>query len=96
MKFLDKFNTTSELPKTRGDLTNVKQRDDEPLLDYLERFKKIYHEIEGLSQDTVITYFKGGLKSYVLKMEFGLRHSRTLGEMFKTAKHVALAIEQLD
>lgn len=46
-KFLDKFSTTGELPKTRGDLKNVKQKDDEPLLDYLERFKKIYNEIEG-------------------------------------------------
>lgn len=32
--FLDKFSTVGELPKTRGDLTNVKQRDDEPLLEY--------------------------------------------------------------
>lgn len=50
--FLDKFTTVGEIPKTRGDLTNIKQRDDEPLLDYLERFKKTYDEIKGLSQDT--------------------------------------------
>lgn len=33
--FLDKFSTTEEILKSRGDLTNVKQGDDEPLLDYL-------------------------------------------------------------
>lgn len=53
-KFLDKFSTAGELPKMRGDMTNVKSRDDEPLLEYLEQFKKIYDKIEGLSQDTVI------------------------------------------
>lgn len=70
--FLDKFSTTGEIPKTRGDLTNIKQRDDEPFLDYLEWFKKTYNEIEGLSQDTVLTCFEGGLKSHALKIEFGL------------------------
>lgn len=92
-KCFDKFSTVGELPKTRGDLTNVKQKDDEPLMDYVKRFKKIYDEIEGLSQDTIITCFEGGLKSHALKTEFGLRHSQTIGEMFKTAKHIALAIE---
>lgn len=29
-------------------------------------------------------------------MEFGLRHPRTIGKMFKTVKHVALAIGQPD
>lgn len=95
-KFLGKFSTVGELPTTMGDLTNIKQKDDELILEYLERFKKIYDEIEGLSQDTVITCFKGGLKSHTLKTEFELRNPRTIGEMFKTAKHVALAIEQPD
>lgn len=50
--FLDKFSTAREIPKTRGDLTTVKQGDDELLLDYLERFKQIYDDIEGLSQES--------------------------------------------
>lgn len=36
--FLDKFSTIDEIPKTRGNLTNVKQQDNESLFDYLERF----------------------------------------------------------
>lgn len=40
-----------------------------------------------------MTYFEGGLRTHALKIEFGLRHPQTLGEMFKT-KHIALAIEQ--
>lgn len=41
-----------------------------------------------------MTYFEGGLRTHALKIEFGLRHPQTLGEMFKTTKHIALAIEQ--
>lgn len=47
--FLDKFNTTRTIAKTREDLANIKQRDDESLLSFLERFKKMYDEIEGIS-----------------------------------------------
>lgn len=71
---LENFSTAGELPKTREDLTNVKQSDDEPLLEYWERFKRIYDKIEGHSQDTVITCFEEGLRSHALKTEFGLRH----------------------
>lgn len=70
--FLDKFSTTGEIQKTSVDLTNVKQGDDEPLLDYLEGFKRINDDIEGLSQDIVVTYFEGRLRSHALKTEFGL------------------------
>lgn len=38
--FMDKFNTAGIIPKTRGDLANVKQRDDEILLEYLKRFRR--------------------------------------------------------
>lgn len=60
--FLDKFNTTETIPKTRGDMANIKQRDDESLLSFLEQFKKTYDKIEGINKDTVITCFKGGFK----------------------------------
>lgn len=56
--FLDKFSTAGAMPKIRGDLANVKQKDDETLLSFLERLKKTYDEIEGNSQDTVITCFE--------------------------------------
>lgn len=56
--FLDKFSTACAIPKTRGDLANMKQRDDETLLEYLERFKKRHYEIDGITQDTAITYFE--------------------------------------
>lgn len=94
--FLNKFSTIGEIAKTRGDLTNVKQCDGNLLFDYLERFKKVYDKIEGLSQDTIMTYFEGGLRSHALKMEFLLHRLQTFGEMFKTTKHVALGIEQSD
>lgn len=44
----------------RGDLANIKQREDETLLAYLEHFKRTYDEIEEITQDTTITCFEGG------------------------------------
>lgn len=49
--FLDKFRTVGTILKTRGDLVNIKQREDKSLLSYLEWFKKIYEEIEVISQE---------------------------------------------
>lgn len=57
--FLDKFSTARKIPKTRGDLANIKQREDKTLLVYLELFKRTYDEIEEISQDKTITCFEG-------------------------------------
>lgn len=46
--FLDKFSTAGELPKTRVDLTNVKQRDDEPLLEYCRGSREFTMKPEDL------------------------------------------------
>lgn len=89
--FLDKFSTTGTIPKTRGDLTNIKQGDNETLLAYLECFKKTYDEIKGLSQDTVITCFEGEFRSRMLYTELQLHKFETIGEMFNVAFKVALA-----
>lgn len=86
--FLDKLSTAGTIPITRGDLTNIKQRDDESLLSYLDRFKRMYDKI---SQDTVITCFEGGFRSRMLYMELQLRKPETIGEMFSVAWKVALA-----
>lgn len=88
---LDKFSTAGTIPKTRGDLVNIKQRDDETLLSFLERFKKTYDDIEGINQDTVITYFEGGFQFRMLHTELQLRKLGTIGEMFNVARKVALA-----
>lgn len=77
--------------KTRGDLANTKQRHDESLLSYLERFKKTYEDIEGLSQDTVITSFEGGFRSKTLFTELQFRKPTSIGAMFNVARQIALA-----
>lgn len=64
--FLDKFSTAGKIPKTRGDLANIEQREGETLLAYLERIKQTYNEIEEIRQDTMITYFEGGFQSKML------------------------------
>lgn len=88
--FLDKFSTSGTITKTRGDLANIKQKEDESLLSYLERFKKTYDEIEGINQDTVITCFEGYFRSRILYTELQQRKSETIGEMFSIAWKVAL------
>lgn len=67
--FLDKFSTAGTIPKTRGDLANIKQREDESLLYFLEHFKKTYDEIERISQNIVIIYFEGEFRSRMLYIE---------------------------
>lgn len=68
----------------------MKLIDDETLLEYLERFKKIHYEINGITQDTMITYFEGGLRSKMLYIELQLRKPETIGEVFNVARKVAL------
>lgn len=89
--YLDKFNTAGTIPKTRGDLANIKQRDDKSLLSFLERSKKMYDEIEGISQDKVITCFEGRFRSKMVYTELQLRKLENIGEMFNVAQKVALA-----
>lgn len=89
--FLDKFSTTGTIPKMSEDLGNVKYRDDETLLEYLKRFKKIHDEIGGITQDTAITCFKGGFRSKMLYTKLQLRKLKTICEMFSMAIKVALA-----
>lgn len=89
--FVDKINTTGTIAKTRGALANIKQRDDDSLLSFLERFKKTYDKIEGINQDIVITCFERGFKSKMLNTELQLRKPETIREMFNVARKMALA-----
>lgn len=50
----------------------------------------MYNEIEGISQDTVITCFEGGFRSRMLYTELQLQKLETIGEMFNVACKVAL------
>lgn len=43
-QFLDKFSTIGDHSKTRGGLANIKQREGESLLSYLNRFKRTVYE----------------------------------------------------
>lgn len=88
--FLDKFSIAGTIFKTRADLVNIKQREGKSLMSYLERFKKMYDEIEGISQDMVIAYFECGFRSRMLYTELELRKPETISEMFNVACKVAL------
>lgn len=79
--------------KTRGDLANIKQREVESLLSYLDRFKRTYYEIKGINKDTVITCFKGRFQSRMLYIELQLRRLDIIEEMFSVAQKVALVEE---
>lgn len=87
---MEKFSTARIISKTRGDVANINQREGETLLSYLERFKKTYDDIEGISQNMVITCFKGGFQSKMLYTELQLKKSETISEMFNVARKVAL------
>lgn len=93
--FLDKFSTARKIPKTRRDLANIKQREDETLLAYLGRFKHTYNIIEEISQDTAITCFEGGFRSKMLFIELQLCKPKTIGKIFWEAQKVTLVEDNL-
>lgn len=88
--FLDKFSTVGTIPKTCGDLDNIKVWKDESLMS-LERFKKRYNDIIGIIQDIVITSFRELFRFTMLYTGLQLRQSKTIGEIFNVAQKVALA-----
>ena len=53
--FLNAFATTGTLPKDKSDLSNVKQRKGESTLQYLQRFKQTLDDIQGLSEEVIMT-----------------------------------------
>lgn len=79
------------MPKTWGDLANIKQREGETLLAYLKRFKKIYVEIEGISQDKVITCFEGKFRSRMKFIKLQLQKPEPISEVISVAHKAALA-----
>ena len=80
--FLNAFATAGALPKDKSDLSNIKQRRGETTLQYLQRFKQTLDDIQGLSEEVIMTCFEGGiLPGTVLKTEFGARPPTSVGEM---------------
>lgn len=61
------------------------------MLSFFERFKKTYDEIEGISQDTIITCFEGEFRLWMLYTELQLRKPETIREIFNVAHQIALA-----
>ena len=84
--FLNAFATAGTLPKDKSDLSNIKQRKGETTLQYLQRFKQTLDDIQGLSEEVIMTCFEGGiLPGTVLKTEFGARPPTSVGEMLQMA-----------
>ena len=87
--FLNAFATAGTLPKDKSDLSNIKQRKGESTLQYLQRFKQTLDDIQGLSEEVIMTCFEGGiLPSTVLKTEFGARPPTSIGEILQMALRI--------
>ena len=57
--FLNAFATARTLPKDKSDLSNIKQRKGESTVEYFQRFKLTLDDIQGLSEEVIMTYLKG-------------------------------------
>lgn len=82
--FMDKFSMIEDLPKIKGELTNIKQWDEESLLSFLEKFKKASVDVEDLSINIIHTYFEGELKDPHLMSELQLLLPHPLAKYFAT------------
>lgn len=81
---MDKFSMIEDLPKIKGELTNIKQWDEESLLSFLEKFKKASVDVEDLSINIIHTYFEGELKDPHLMSELQLLLPHPLAKYFAT------------
>lgn len=87
-QFINDFQATCEKPDSHFDLTQIKQRPDEPLRDYIKRFCTKKTTIPRVPDQQVISAFQAGLKSDGLVHEIERRNHKlelTAAECFRIA-----------
>lgn len=89
--FLGEFSTVGILPKTKGELSNIKQKSSKSILDYVKRFREVLEQISMISNDEVLTCFEGGLMTNSLKTNLYARSVKNRAELFDRAQRIGSA-----
>ncbi|KAK3160715.1 hypothetical protein QOZ80_1BG0063430 [Eleusine coracana subsp. coracana] len=98
-KLIESFQATCNRPGNHFNLTQIKQKGDEPLRDYIKRFCAKKTEIPNVPDQQIITAFLGGIHSDDLVWEIGQRNhdlKLTAQECFEIADKYASGESALD
>ncbi|GJN37228.1 hypothetical protein PR202_gb26187 [Eleusine coracana subsp. coracana] len=98
-KLIESFQATCNRPGNHFDLTQIKQKIDEPLRDCIKRFCAKKTEIPNVSDQQIIAAFQGGIHSDDLVQEIGRRNhdlKLTAQECFEIADKFASGESVLD
>ncbi|GJN40195.1 hypothetical protein PR202_gb29376 [Eleusine coracana subsp. coracana] len=98
-KLIESFQATCNRPGNHFDLTQIKQKTDEPLRDYIKRFCTKKTEIPNVPDQQIIVAFQGGIRSDDLVREIGRRNhdlKLTAQECFEIADKFTSGESALD
>ncbi|GJN16577.1 hypothetical protein PR202_gb03580 [Eleusine coracana subsp. coracana] len=98
-KLIESFQATCNRPGNHFDLTQIKQKTNEPLRDYIKRFCAKKTKIPNVPDQQIIAAFQGGIRSGDLVHEIGRRNhdlKLTAQECFEIADKFASGESVLD
>ncbi|GJN27676.1 hypothetical protein PR202_gb15718 [Eleusine coracana subsp. coracana] len=98
-KLIESFQATCNRPDNHFDLTRIKQKTDEPLRDYIQRFYAKKTKIPNVPDQQIIAAFQGGIRSDDLVCEIGRRNhdlKLTAQECFEITNKFASGESALD
>ncbi|GJN28213.1 hypothetical protein PR202_gb16311 [Eleusine coracana subsp. coracana] len=70
-QFVANFQATFDRPGNHWELSRIKQRDREPLRDYIQRFCRVKNTIPNISDAQVVAVFQAGLRDDDLIKKIG-------------------------
>lgn len=66
-RFLAHFSIASKFPKSQTNLTNIKQRIDESLMQFIETFKKFQDDIDEVEDFVICILFSTDMNSIIFQ-----------------------------
>ena len=82
-QLINNFKSTCNRPSSEWDLNRMKQREGEPLRDYIQRFCHKRNSIPNIEERAMIMYFTQGLRDMTLFHKLTRKDVRTGQQLFK-------------
>ena len=88
--FIDNFIATCEQPRNKYDLERIRDRQNEPLCDYIRRFSDMRLKTPYISHDeAILAFIKGLLFHKALRSKLLRKRPTTVAELLAMAKNYA-------
>ncbi|XP_012857174.1 PREDICTED: uncharacterized protein LOC105976482 [Erythranthe guttata] len=85
-RFLSQYSINKRYAKTGSYLFKVKQREGEPLRDYVQRFVKVVHEVPNVNHNLLADILQHNLKHVLFQESIAGRPPQTLEELMNRAE----------